>query len=66
MERLYLVTVAGSAAECLTELSRMATSQGLPDVLNTIFYGRPVVLEVLPRFIEAIAAKDLALVPTQR
>jgi hypothetical protein len=44
----------------------MATSQGLPDVLNTIFYGRPVVLEVLPRFIEAIAAKDLALVPTQR
>jgi CheY-like chemotaxis protein len=27
------VRVAGSAAECLTELSRMATSQELPDVL---------------------------------
>jgi signal transduction histidine kinase len=27
------VTVAGSAAECLAELSRMATSQELPDVL---------------------------------
>jgi CheY-like chemotaxis protein len=27
------VTVAGSAVECLAELSRMTTSQGLPDVL---------------------------------
>jgi PAS domain S-box-containing protein len=27
------VTMAASAAECLAELSRMATSQGLPDVL---------------------------------